>query len=138
VLNAIIGPRGDAYRPDVVISTREAEDYFSEQIAWLVRTADMVGGMTFNQASEAAGLVRAARAADMPVAISVTLETDGRLPGRPEPQRCRSRGRCGFGRILLRLYDQLCSSRSLLPALQEADWTRRMRGLRANASRRSH
>jgi S-methylmethionine-dependent homocysteine/selenocysteine methylase len=139
VLNAIIGPRGDAYGPNVVISTREAEDYFSEQVAWLARTeADMVGGMTFNQASEAAGLVRAARRADMPVAISLTLEIDGRLPsGQSLGDAIRevdaaSDGYCSYYMINCVHPDHLS------PVLEEAEWTRRIRGLRANASRRSH
>src|SRR5262249_21976791 len=81
VLNAITGPRGDAYKPDVVIPAREAEDYFGEQIGWLVRTeADLVSGMTFNQAIEAAGFIRAARRAGMPAVLSFTVETDGKLP----------------------------------------------------------
>ena len=35
VLNAIIGPCGDAYRPDVAISTDQAEDYHAEQLGWI-------------------------------------------------------------------------------------------------------
>ena len=45
-----------------------AEDYFAEQLGWLAATeVDMVTALTFNQAGEAAGLVRAARTAGLPV-----------------------------------------------------------------------
>lgn len=57
VLNALIGPRGDAYRPEAEIAMEEAEDYFSEQLGWIAATeADMVTALTFNQAGEAAVL----------------------------------------------------------------------------------
>ena len=81
VLNAVIGPRGDAYRPEAKIAMDAAEEYFAEQLGWLAGTeADMVTALTFNQASEAAGLVRAARSAGLPVVVSFTVETNGALP----------------------------------------------------------
>ena len=40
----------------------------------------MVTAITMNYADEAIGIARAARRAGMPVAISFTVETDGRLP----------------------------------------------------------
>ena len=43
VLNAVTGPRGDAYRPEAEIAMEAAEDYFTEQLGWLAVTeADMV------------------------------------------------------------------------------------------------
>ena len=44
--------------------------------------------MTMNYAEEAAGIARAAQRAAMPVAISFTVETDGRLP-TGQDLRCR-------------------------------------------------
>jgi homocysteine S-methyltransferase len=80
VLNAVMGPRGDAYRPERKIPTGEAEEYFSEQLSWLAATeVDMASALTFNQASEAAGWALAARAAGLPAVVSFTVETDGRL-----------------------------------------------------------
>ena len=52
--------------------------------------ADMVCAVTMNYVEEAVGVVRAARRADMPVAISFTVETDGNFQqARPEV-RCRA------------------------------------------------
>lgn len=81
VLGALVGPRGDAYRPERRIEAQEAEDYFAEQLGWLAATeVDMVSGLTFNQSSEAVGFVRAARAVGLPAVVSFTVETDGALP----------------------------------------------------------
>jgi homocysteine S-methyltransferase len=139
VLNAVIGPRGDAYRPEAKIETAAAEDYFSEQLGWLAATeADMVSALTFNQASEAAGLARAARAAGMPAVISFTVETNGALP---------------TGQSLRDAIAEVDEATDSFPAyymvncahpdhfsgvLQDDPWARRLRGVRANASRRSH
>ena len=61
VLNAVIGPRGDAYAPDRVIPLEDAEAYFAEQLGWLAETeVDMVSALTFTQSAEAAGFARAA------------------------------------------------------------------------------
>ena len=42
--------------------------------------ADLVHAMTMTEPAEAIGVVAAARAAAIPVAVSFTVETDGRLP----------------------------------------------------------
>jgi S-methylmethionine-dependent homocysteine/selenocysteine methylase len=93
VLNAVIGPRGDAYRPEAKIAMDAAEEYFAEQLGWLAGTeADMVTALTFNQASEAAGLVRAARSAGPPVVV-VHRRDQRRLARRPKPGRSNHAGR---------------------------------------------
>jgi len=85
ILNGIIGPQGDAYAPEADVAIHEAEDYHAQQIGWLADTAvDMVTALTFTQSDEASGLVLAARRAGLPVVVSFTVETDGRLPtGQP-------------------------------------------------------
>lgn len=81
VLSANIGPRNDAYAPGEQMTAKEAESYHCEQIATLAETdVDLVSGYTLAYAAEAAGIVLAARRYGLPVTISFTLETDGRLP----------------------------------------------------------
>jgi S-methylmethionine-dependent homocysteine/selenocysteine methylase len=139
VLNAVIGPRGDAYKPEAEIAMEAAEDYFTEQLGWLAATeADMVTALTFNQAGEAAGLVRAARIAGLPAVVSFTVETNGALP---------------TGQSLSDAINQVDENTNGYPSyfmincahpdhfagvLRDAPWARRIRGVRANASRRSH
>ena len=81
----IIGPTSDAYAPEDRVGAKKAEQYHAKQLGWLAETdVDMVTGVTFPRADEAVGFVRAAQSLDLPVVISFTVETDGRLPtGRP-------------------------------------------------------
>lgn len=134
-----IGPRGDGYRPDALMSAREAEIYHSEQIAVFRDTAaDLVSAFTMNYANEAIGIVRAAKAAGMPVVIALTVETDGRLP---------------TGQSLKDAIHMIDAETGVAPAyyiincahpthfegvLSDEPWATRLRGLRANASTRSH
>ncbi len=85
VVSGCVGPRGDGYKPGRQMSAAEAEDYHCRQIEVFFRSAaDMVAAITINYANEALGITRAARGAGMPVAVSFTVETDGRLPtGQP-------------------------------------------------------
>ena len=81
VISGNLGPRGDGYIPTLRMTAREAEEYHAPQVATLARTAaDMVSAFTLNYVEEAIGITRAARSWSVPVAISFTLETDGRLP----------------------------------------------------------
>lgn len=81
VLSGCIGPRGDGYLPTNVMSVQEARNYHQEQIDTFAPTqADMVCALTMNYPNEASGIVLAAKQAGLPVAISFTLETDGNLP----------------------------------------------------------
>lgn len=81
VISGNIGPRGDGYKPDARMSAAEAEAYHGEQVRVFADTdADMIAAFTMNYPEEAIGIARAARAAKMPLALSFTVETDGRLP----------------------------------------------------------
>ena len=81
VVSGCVGPRGDGYSPRWIMSVAEAEAYHATQIRTFAGTeADMVTAITMTHAEEAIGVVLAACAAGLPVAVSFTLETDGRLP----------------------------------------------------------
>ena len=81
MISGNLGPRGDGYEPGARMSAAEAQAYHAPQIEMFAATeADMVAAFTMNYVEEAVGIVRAAKAAAMPVAISFTTETDGRLP----------------------------------------------------------
>lgn len=81
LVSGAIGPRGDGYHPDAWQSPEEAEVYHRPQIEAFARAgADLVTAYTLTHVGEAAGIVRSARATGIPVTISFTVETDGRLP----------------------------------------------------------
>ena len=85
VISGCIGPQGDGYSTEAMLTAEEAEAYHVHQVRAFAETeADMVTAVTMTYAGEAIGIVRAARAMGLPVAISFTTETDGRLPsGQP-------------------------------------------------------
>lgn len=139
VLNGIIGPRGDAYAPEAEIAAHEAEAYHAQQIAWLAETEiDMVSALTFTQSNEAIGLVRAARAADLPVVVSFTVETDGKLPtGQPLSEAIGAVDEATDSGAAYFMVN--CAHPDhFLHVLEDGTWSRRLRGIRCNASRKSH
>lgn len=140
VISGCIGPRGDGYVPHNAMSEPQAEAYHLEQVkTFASSTADMVCAITMNYVEEAVGIVRAARRLDMPVAISFTVETDGNLP---------------TGQTLKAAIEHVDAATSDYPSyymincahpthfehlLTEGGvWLERIRGLRANASCKSH
>jgi S-methylmethionine-dependent homocysteine/selenocysteine methylase len=139
VVSGCLGPRGDGYEPGRLMSVREAQAYHSEQIeAFRDSEADMISAMTLNYVEEAVGIAQAARSAGMPVAISFTVETDGRLPtGMTLEDAILS-----VDRETARApayYMVNCAHPTHFEALLDgSEWTARVRGLRANASKRSH
>lgn len=139
VLNAVMGPRGDAYAPEARLAAREAEDYHARQLEWLAATeVDMVTALTFTQSDEAIGLVHAAQKAGLPVVISFTVETNGCLPtGQPLGEAIIAVDDATDGAAAYFMVN--CAHPDhFFDKLGDVDWTRRIRGLRCNASRLSH
>jgi S-methylmethionine-dependent homocysteine/selenocysteine methylase len=140
VISGCIGPRGDGYVVGGTMTADEAEEYHAEQIRTFAGTAaDLVTALTMTYADEAAGIVRAARAADMPVVISFTVETDGRLPSGQALRDAIEEVDSATDRYAA--YFMLnCAHPSHFDAVLEpgSGWTDRILGLRANASRLSH
>lgn len=135
-----VGPRGDGYRPEWLMSAAEAERYHRAQIQTLADAgADLIAAYTLCCAEEAIGVVRAAVAAGVPVTISFTLETDGRLPSGQSLEEAialvdaETDGATTYFMVN-------CAHPSHFAAVIEAggDWLGRLGGIRANASRKSH
>jgi S-methylmethionine-dependent homocysteine/selenocysteine methylase len=140
VINGVVGPRGDGYNPAFLMSAEEAEAYHSEQIATFADTAaDMVSAITMTYADEAVGITRAARAAGMPVAISFTVETDGRLPDGQALRDAIERVDAETGGAPA-YYMVNCAHPTHFDGVlaEEGPWRERIGGVRANASRMSH
>jgi homocysteine S-methyltransferase len=140
VLSGQIGPRGDGYNPNTAMSAAEAEDYHSEQVATFARTeADMISAITMNSVEEAIGVARAADAAGMPSVISFTLETDGRLPTGQSLKDAILEVDRATGAAPAYFMINCAHPTHFAEALEaDAPWVKRIRGLRANASRMSH
>jgi homocysteine S-methyltransferase len=140
VISGCLGPRGDGYNPTKTMTAKEAETYHGRQVqVFEDSAADMVTAITMNYLEEAIGIAKAAEKVELPVAISFTVETDGKLP---------------TGQALREAVEQVDAATSRYPAYymincahpthfehvlaQGAPWTGRIRGLRANASSKSH
>ena len=99
----------------------------------------MMTAVTMTYAGEAIGITDAASAEGLPVVISFTVETDGRLPSGQELGEADHRGRRGHQRCTGVLHGQLRPPHPLRRVLEEGgSWVERVKGVRANASTMSH
>lgn len=140
VISGCVGPRGDGYSPSDHMTPEAAERYHGEQIRTFADTAaDMVTAITMTYAAEAIGVTRAARAAGLPVVISFTVETDGRLPsGQPLKAAIEEvDAATGDGPAYYMINCAHPTHFEDALAARES-WAGRIRGLRANASTLSH
>jgi S-methylmethionine-dependent homocysteine/selenocysteine methylase len=123
------------------MNVAQAEAYHARPDRDFQRNAsDMVTAITMTNANEAIGITRAAVAAGMPVAISFTLETDGCLPTGQSLEDAIGAVDTATRRAPGLLHDQLRASppTSSPHCRSGRTWVQRLRGIRANASQRSH
>jgi len=140
VISGNLGPRGDGYRPDARMSAAEALAYHAPQVRTFAGTeADMVAAFTMNYVEEAVGIAAAAQANDMPVAISFTVEIDGRLPSGEALQDAIARTDAATDAHPTYYMINCAHPSHFRGVLDEGGaWQDRIRGVRANASKRSH
>jgi homocysteine S-methyltransferase len=135
-----VGPEGDAYRPARELSAAEAEEYHAAQMAaFAAAGAEMASAYTLSYVEEAIGIVRAAGAAGLPVSISFTVETDGRLPSGEPLEEAVERLDAETGAAAEYLMVNCAHPTHFAAELESGGgWVARIGGVRANASRRSH
>lgn len=140
VISGCIGPRGDGYNPDNFMTTSEALDYHFAQIkSFSAYGADMVTAMTITYVEEAMGIVLAAREENMPVVISFTLETDGRLPTGQSLKDAIEEVDVTTDSAPVYYMINCAHPEHFNDTLTHDDkWLNRIHGIRANASRKSH
>ena len=140
IVNGIIGPRGDGYIADQIMSTDEACSYHLAQISALHGAgADMVSALTMNNLPEAAGIANAAKEAGIPCVISFTVELDGRLPGGETLSDAIGETDAATTGYPLYYMINCAHPDHFRDAISKGEtWTKRIGGLRANASRMSH
>ncbi|MCK8483943.1 homocysteine S-methyltransferase family protein [Aliiroseovarius sp. S2029] len=138
VINGIMGPQDDGYSPGTKLTADQAADYHKQQPAWFAEFgADMITAMTLTYSDEAIGITRAAKDAGMPVVISFTVETDGRLPsGESLAEAIAAVDRAT--KDYPAYYMINCAHPEHFSHILNGDWTQRIMGLRTNASRLSH
>lgn len=139
-ISGCIGPRGDGYSVGTVMSTPEAREYHGHQIRVLADAGcDLVSVLTVTYAAEGLGIAQVAQDAGVPVVLSFTVETDGRLPdGSTLGEAVEIIDGVTDGYVAY--YGINCAhpdhiARALVDG---GEWTQRIGALRANASRMSH
>ncbi|WP_051337436.1 homocysteine S-methyltransferase family protein [Leisingera daeponensis] len=139
LLNGVIGPAGDAYDGSVTLDAAAAEAIHAPQIALLATCGvDLVSALTFGSLSEAIGFTRAGVKAGVPVVISYTVETDGRLPDGTPLERAVLEADAATEQAPLYYMINCAHPEHFRDVLNNQAWCRRIRGVRANASRLSH
>lgn len=133
-----VGPRGDGYTAGDLDADAYA-DYHRHQVgAFAEAGADLATAYTLTTVAEAVGVVRAAQDADLPVAVSFTVETDGRLPdGTPLGEAVAALD-AATGAGAAHLLVNCAHPDHVAPALDDGAWQDRVAGLRVNSSRLSH
>lgn len=140
VTSGLIGPRGDGYAVGATMTADEATRYHLPQArAFADSGADMITTATMTYVDEAVGITSAARAVGLPVAVGLTVETDGRLPSGQtlragiEEIDARTDGTAAYFMV------NCAHPTHFSPALtDDGEWLERVKAVRANASRMSH
>jgi S-methylmethionine-dependent homocysteine/selenocysteine methylase len=140
LIEGVLGPRGDAYVPSSLMTADEAERYHSTQLRTLADSAaDLACALTITYADEAVGIVRAAEAAGLPIVVSFTVETDGRLPSGQTLRAAIEQVDAETDGSALHYMINCAHPTHFAGALSDGGpWLERLRGLRANASTRGH
>jgi len=139
-ISVCIGPRGDGYSPDNKMSDQIAEEYHSVQIKTIANTnADLVSALTMNYNEEAIGIVNAAKKNNIPVVISYTVETDGKLPsGESLEEAIISLDKITDNYVSYFMINCAHPDHFVNVLDPDSNWTNRIKGIRANASCKSH
>lgn len=140
VINGVVGPAGDGYAPGQVPEVAEARDMHRPQIETLARAGvDIVSAITMNNTVEATAITQAATEAQLPIVISFTVETDGRLPtGEPLGDAIRAVDEATSSAPVYYMVNCAHPDHFRHAIATGEGWVTRIGGVRANASRLSH
>lgn len=139
-LSGNLGPRGDGYVAGQRMTPAEARAYHLPQVrAFAEESADLVSAVTLTYSDEGIGVVQAAKDCGVPAVISFTVETDGRLPGGETLQAAIEKTDQMTDGYALHFMINCAHPTHFKHVLEEAgEWKNRIRGIRANASTKSH
>ncbi len=140
VVSGCIGPEGDGYSPEQMMSAEQAETYHQHQVDLFAESGvDVVTGVTIPYVEEAIGIVRAANNAGVPSVIAFTVETDGRLvTGQRLGDAIREVDLATGGGPAYYMINCAHPTHFQSVLQEDAGWKERIRGIRANASKCSH
>jgi S-methylmethionine-dependent homocysteine/selenocysteine methylase len=136
LIQGLIGPRGDAYERNETISENEAEDYHSVQLETLKKAnVDSALAITFNNIPESVGVARAAAKIGVPLAISLTLDSNSKLHSGPSLAEAITAIDEETNQAPEYFLINCSHPLEFEPAIEPGDWIQRVRGVRPNASK---
>ncbi|MEM5515592.1 homocysteine S-methyltransferase family protein [Henriciella sp. AS95] len=139
LVNGVVGPWGDGYEASGDMTWQQAEAYHAQQIGWLAEAGvDIISAITFTNAPEAIGFVKAAQRTEAGIVVSFTVETDGRLPTGQKLEAAIDLVDAETGAAPAYFMVNCAHPSHFVDALTDGDWLQRLRGFRCNASRKSH
>lgn len=140
IVNGVVGPAGDGYAPGKIPTSAEAFEMHRPQIETLAKAGvDMISAITMTNIGEATGIARAATKVGLPVVLSFTVETDGQLPtGDNLDEAIRAVDAATDGAPIYYMVNCAHPEHFSDTISTDADWIKRIGGIRANASRLSH
>lgn len=139
LINGAVGPAGDGYQPEALLTPDAAKAAHLPQIEALAEAgADMISAITMTHTGEALGIVAAAQEVGLPVVVSFTVETDGLLPTGETLADAIAIVDAATSNAPVYYMVNCAHPDHFSGRLNGADWLSRIGGIRANASRMSH
>lgn len=138
LIEGAMGPAGDGYAPEQLLTPAEAADLHSAQLETFAEGGvDIATAFTITHTGEAIGMVNRARELGLPFALSFTVETDGRLPTRQDLGSALAEVEGATGGYC-RYYGVNCAHPEHFVDQLPSNWLNRIGVVRPNASRCSH
>ena len=122
------------------MSADESENYHYIQIKTISDTAaDLITALTITSTNEALGLIREAKKLNMPVVISFTKKTNGKLPsGETLQNAIETIDKETYAYPFYYMINCAHPTQFQSELIKESAWLKRIGGVRANASCKSH
>ena len=138
LIEGVLGPAGDGYAPDQLLTPTDAARLHSAQLeAFAEEGVDIASAFTITHPGEAIGMLHRARELGLPFTLSFTVETNGRLPTGQDLDSALSEVEAATGGYA-RYYGINCAHPAHFFEKLPSQWLNRIGVIRPNASRRSH
>ena len=140
LISGCIGPRGDGYESGKKMTAHEAAGYHHSQVnAFAIADVDVISALTINYTEEAVGIALAAKQVQVPVVISFTVETNGKLPGGESLKSAIEKVDSETNSFPQHFMINCAHPTHFMSVLERnEEWLSRIKGVRANASTKSH
>ena len=138
LISGSVGPAGDGYAPDQQLTPEAAYDLHAPQLeSFVAAGVDLATAATMTHVGEAIGVARRAQTLGLPIALSFTVETDGKLPvGTLLADAVSAVDEDTGGAPIY--YGINCAHPTHFAGILHGDWVQRIGLVRANASHLSH